>query len=179
MAKAKERGGAYPIVFLTLVVLVSVVALTLIDGVTREEIAAAQRDEIKAMLAALFPKMDDFEFDEASGQYGILADGVQVGRAFMARKTGYGGAIDVLVGLETEGTLRGIRVISQQETPGLGAKITEPAFLDQFSGLSVDELALRQHGGAVDAITGATISSSTLVDAVKEVLLEQLGEGGK
>jgi electron transport complex protein RnfG len=179
MAKAKERGSAYPIVFLTLVVLVSVVALTLIDGVTREKIAAAQRDEIKEMLAALFPEMDDYEFDEATSNYGILTAGQPVGRAFMARKTGYGGAVDVLVGLETDGTLRGIRVISQQETPGLGAKIIEPAFLNQFSGLSVEELALRQDGGAVDAITGATISSSTVVDAVKEALLERLGEGGE
>jgi electron transport complex protein RnfG len=176
---AKERGGAYPIVFLTLVVLVSVVALTLIDGVTREKIAEAQRNEIKEMLAALFPEMDDYEFDEASSNYGILTAGRPVGRAFMARKTGYGGAIDVLVGLETDGTLRGIRVISQQETPGLGAKIIEPGFLNQFSGLSVDELALRQDGGAIDAITGATISSSTVIDAVKEAIHEQLGEGGE
>ena len=178
MAKPK-RSGLYPILFLTIVVLVSVVALTLIDGITHERILEAQANEVKEMLAALFPELDSYELDEATGRYTVLRGGSEVGLAFTAKPTGYGGAIDVLVGLEPDYRLRGIRVISQQETPGLGAKIVESAFLDQFVGLAVDDLALRKNGGSVDAITGATISSAAVTDGVRDAIVALIEEGGE
>ncbi|MBU0595603.1 RnfABCDGE type electron transport complex subunit G, partial [Candidatus Bipolaricaulota bacterium] len=174
---AKGQGGAYPILFLTLVVLVSIVALTLIDGITRERIAQAQNDDVQEMLTTLFPEMDNYEFDEASGVYTILAGG-PIGSALMTKATGYGGRIDILIGVEPDQRLRGIRVISQQETPGLGAKIVEASFLDQFVGLSLDQLALTKTGGSVDAITGATISSSAVIEGVRRGILQLNTEGG-
>ena len=175
---AKGKGGAYPILFLTLVVLVSIVALTLIDGITRERIAEAQRQEIQEMLATLFPEMDGYGVDEGSGVYTILVSGSLVGQAVMAQATGYGGAIDILIGLEPDQRLRGIRVISQSETPGLGAKIVEADFLEQFAGMTLGDLALRKNGGSVDAITGATISTSAVIDGVRRGILELSTEGG-
>ena len=174
---AKARGGVYPVVFLTVVVLASVAALTLIDGITRDRIIEAQKAEVQEMLATLFPEMDVYELDEASGIYAILAGGT-IGHAVMAQATGYGGPIDILVGLEPSNRLRGIRVISQQETPGLGAKIVETSFLDQFAGLALDELALSSVGGEVDAITGATISTSAVIEGVRQGILQLITEGG-
>jgi len=174
---AKRQGGAYPILFLTAVVLASVVALTLIDGITRERIAEAQKAEVQEMLAALFPEMENYDFDEASGVYTILATD-PIGSALMSRATGYGGAIDILLGLEPDRSLRGIRVISQSETPGLGAKIVNDSFLDQFVGLSLDELALSSAGGAVDVITGATISTRAVIEGVRQGILQLNTEGG-
>ena len=175
---AKGKGGAYPILFLTLVVLVSIVALTLIDGITRERIVEAQRQEIQEMLATLFPEMDGYGVDENSGVYTILFGGSPVGQAVMTQATGYGGAIDILIGLEPDQRLRGIRVISQSETPGLGAKIVEAGFLEQFAGMALGDLALRKNGGSVDAITGATISTSAVIDGVRRGILELGTEGG-
>jgi len=180
---AKERSGSYPIIFLTLVVLLSVVALTLVDGVTAERIAANKREAIKQMLAALFPTMADFVYDEETGLYSLYGEEAvsvdeetgeslvdqsfpAVGYAFMTNGKGYGGKIGILVGVETNRTLRGIRVISHQETPGLGSKITNTAFLDQFTGLVSDQLMLARDGGAIDAITGATISSRAVAEGV-------------
>ena len=175
---AKAQGGAYPILFLTLVVLVSVVALTLIDGVTRDRIAEAQRDEVQEMLATLFPEMAAYEIDDDTGIYTILVGGAPAGHALMSKATGYGGPIDILVGLEPDRSLRGIRIISQAETPGLGAKIIDAAFLEQFAGLTLDDLALRKHGGSVDAITGATISTSAVIEGVRQGILDLDSEGG-
>lgn len=198
----KKRSAAYPIVFLTLVVLFSVVALTLVDTVTEERIAANKREAIKQMLAALFPEMADFVQDEESGLYSLFdASAVAtdeeteetfvrsgfppIGFAFMTNGRGYGGKIGILVGLEVNRAVRGIRIISHQETPGLGAKITSLDFLDQFAGLSTDALAIRRDGGAVDAITGATISSRAVAEGVVEgivdmtAVLEAVGEGGQ
>jgi electron transport complex protein RnfG len=173
---AKQRGSIYPIVFLTLVVFLSVVSLTLMDQMTREKILAAQQTEIQEMLSTLFPSLETFTYDEGSGQYTILKDSVVIGQARMLQAGGYGGAIDILVGIEPDGRLRGIRIISQQETPGLGAKISESAFLDQFVGVAVSELNLRRDGGSIDAITGATISSRAVVQALKATL--RGSEGG-
>jgi electron transport complex protein RnfG len=198
---ATKRSAAYPIVFLTLVVLFSVVALTLIDSVTEERIAANKREAIKQMLAALFPEMADFTHDEESGLYSLfdasavvtdeetgetsVVSGFQpIGYAFMTDGRGYGGKIGILVGVEVDRAVRGIRIISHQETPGLGAKITSLDFLDQFAGLSPDALALRRDGGTVDAITGATISSRAVAEGVAlgivdmTAALEAVGEEG-
>ena len=186
---AKERRGSYPIIFLTLVVLLSVVALTLVDGVTAERIAANKREAIKQMLAALFPEMADFVYDEETGLYSLYDERAvsldeetgessvdqsfpAVGYAFMTNGKGYGGKIGILIGLETNRALRGIRIISHQETPGLGAKIIDVDFLSQFAGLVPDQLVLARDGGAVDAITGATISSRAVAEGVAAGLVD-------
>ena len=198
---AKERHGSYPIIFLTLVVLLSVVALTIVDGVTAERIAANKREAIKHMMAALFPAMAEFAYDEETGLYSLYDERAvtideetgessvdqsfpAVGYAFMTDGKGYGGKIGILVGLETNRALRGIRVISHQETPGLGAKITDTGFLDQFVGLVPAQLALARDGGAVDAITGATISSRAVAEGISaglvdmSAILDAAQEGG-
>lgn len=175
---AKRRGSMYPIVFLTLVVFLSVASLTVMDSMTREKILAAQQTEIQEMLATLFPSLETFQFDENSGKYTILNGATTIGQARMLQAGGYGGAIDILIGIEPDGRLRGIRIISQQETPGLGAKIVDSQFLDQFVGLSVNELNLSRDGGSVDAITGATISTRAVVDAVRETVRDSFEEGG-
>lgn len=185
----KERRGSYPIIFLTLVVLLSVVALTLVDGVTAERIAANKREAIKQMLAALFPEMADFVYEEETGLYSLYDERAvsvdeetgessvdqsfpAIGYAFMTNGKGYGGKIGILVGMEMDRALRGIRIISHQETPGLGAKIINVDFLNQFAGLVPDQLVLARDGGAVDAITGATISSRAVAEGVAAGLVD-------
>jgi len=64
------------------------------------------------------------------------------------------------------------------ETPGLGSKIAEEDFRSQFVGLTVDEIALSSEGGRVDAITGATQSSTALTNGVRFVV-EALSQGVK
>jgi len=180
---SKKKNDFFPVIFLTLIVVVSVVALTLINGITKDKIAIAKKEAISETLATLFPEMEDFTLDEESGLYTPLIEEESLGHAFMATATGYGGTIDILIGLEPDATLRGIKIISQQETPGLGAKIIEGSFLSQFKGLSVNEVALSRDGGKIDAITGATISSSAVVKGVKETILKKLEtlnkEGGR
>ena len=175
---SRAQGGLYPILFLTVVVLISVIALTVTNGITEEPIAEGRRQAIMEMLQSLFPEMDDFRYDEASERYAATAGGALVGQAFMAQGVGYGGPIDILIGLELDNTLRGVQIVSQKETPGLGAKITDATFLDQFVGLGAGALALTKDGGAIDAITGATISSSAVVAAIRDAVLEQSGNNG-
>ena len=172
MSKKREF---WPVIFLTLVVVISIVALTLANGITKDKIAQAKQDAVAEMLATLFPNMESFTYDEDGGLYTVLAGGEPIGHAFMAQGRGYGGTIDILIGLKPDNkSLQGIKIITQQETPGLGAKIINASFLDQFKGVGVNEVELSRDGGKIDAITGATISSAAVVNGVKQAIIKEL-----
>jgi len=103
------------------------------------------------------------------------ADSTQpVGYVFRAYGKGYSSTIQMVVGVDLRGVLMGISIISQQETPGLGAKIEEirygesaPWFQRQFRGKSASNIALKKYGGEIDAVTGATISSRAVTEGIK------------
>lgn len=82
---------------------------------------------------------------------------------------GYSGRIEIMVGFEMDGKIREVQVLSHRETPGLGSKITAPDFLDQFKDEYPDQFDLRvtKDGGKVDGISGATISSRAVGEAIQ------------
>lgn len=91
---------------------------------------------------------------------------------------GYGGSIQLLVGITVEGTLLGVRVLSHQETPGLGDLIEEKRspWIYHFNGLSLEHPPLEKWGvkkdqGIFDQFTGATITPRAVIKAVKNSLL--------
>jgi len=88
-------------------------------------------------------------------------------------KGGFGGDLRIMVGIDLKaGNLAGMEVVSHSETPGLGARIEEPAFRDQWQGLPTDKpVALAGDGGTIDAITGATTTSGAAVRGTNEALL--------
>ena len=73
-----------------------------------------------------------------------------------------------MVGVDPNGVITGVEVISHSETPGLGSKITEPQFLGLFPGRSLSNThwAVKKDGGDIDQITGATISPRAVVAAI-------------
>lgn len=90
---------------------------------------------------------------------------------------GYSGTISLLVGIAPTGELTGARVLTHQETPGLGDKIEirKSDWIDQFAGFSLDNpsrdgWAVRQDGGQFDAFTGATITPRAVVGAIRRSL---------
>ncbi|HLN19790.1 MAG TPA: RnfABCDGE type electron transport complex subunit G [Bacteroidales bacterium] len=82
---------------------------------------------------------------------------------------GFSGRITLMTGFNPDGFVVDISVLGQKETPGLGTKMAEPAFKDQFKGKDPAEfqLKVKKDGGQVDAITAATISSRAFCDAVQ------------
>ena len=164
--------GVFPIIFITVVVFASVGLVTWTDNITRDKIEEQEEQQIQSMLKEMFPSMSEYTFEDDI--YTIYSDGAGVGYAFLAVGKGYGGDIDILIGLEDETTIKGITIISQSETPGLGSRIAESSFGDQFVGVNIADVALRQEGGEIDAITGATISSGAVVDAVRTTAIEKV-----
>jgi electron transport complex protein RnfG len=82
---------------------------------------------------------------------------------------GFSGTINLMTGFKPDGSIINISVLYQKETPGLGTKMKEPEFKDQFTGKNPTEFTLKvkKDGGKVDAITAATISSRAFCDAVQ------------
>ncbi len=92
---------------------------------------------------------------------------------------GFSGNISLMAGFRPDGTIINISVLEQKETPGLGTKMTEPEFKDQFNNKNPADFELKviKDGGTVDAITAATISSRAFCDAVSRAY-NTLKKGG-
>ena len=155
----------YPIVFLTIIVLISVSLLLYINSFTSGVVEAQERIRIRSVLESIFPDLTRFEEEE--GLFTIYEGENITGYTFIASGNGYSGSIDMLVGINNDYTIKDIAILSHTETPGLGSRITEEEFTGQFIGLGADEIVLSKDGGSIDAITGATISSRAIADAVR------------
>ena len=85
---------------------------------------------------------------------------------------GFSGNVSLMVGILADGTVNNISVLQHAETPGLGSKMTEPSFKNQFNNKNAASFnfKVKKDGGDVDAITAATISSRAFCDAVNRAL---------
>lgn len=100
-------------------------------------------------------------------KYEVLAEGTK-GKTISVSPKGYGGPIEMLLGIDDQGKVTGVKIMNHRETPGLGANIAKPEFLKQFVGKSAgDPLEPKKD---IDAITGATISSRAVCQGVKNAL---------
>ena len=92
--------------------------------------------------------------------------------AFESSAGGYGGNIGVLVGYDIEhDKLTGIGILTHSETPGLGSRVTESTFTGNFNNKALNaNFNVKQDGGFIDAVTGATISSRAVCSAVRKSL---------
>lgn len=86
----------------------------------------------------------------------------------------YGGTVELSVGIKADGSISGIEFLAISDTPGLGLKAKEPAFKDQYNGKSAESLTVTKSGNAgdaeINAISGATITSSATTNAVNAAL---------
>ncbi|MBN1354098.1 MAG: FMN-binding protein, partial [Candidatus Omnitrophica bacterium] len=105
-----------------------------------------------------------------------------LGYAFLAEGNGYQGTIKMMVGIEPDfNTMRGIEILESQETPGLGQEITTGGFKSQFKNLkTIPQItyvknAKPQNPNEIQAITGATVSSSAIV-SILNGKIEQIRE---
>ena len=116
---------------------------------------------------------DDSVLDEIF--IGKNADGSIKGYALTANPQGYGGEIPITLGVSEGGYVTQVYVGSLQETQGLGSRVGDDAFKEQFIAIAADPDTLRND---VDTIAGATISSSAFVNAVQEMLTYTKGTLG-
>lgn len=171
------------ILALLAVAVLSAAALGYVYQITKEPIARAKDQKTLDAVREVVGNFDNNPFAERTeittpdGKYKLefypaRENGMLTSFAVKTfSDNGFGGRIELIVGMWMDGTIIGYKVIEQKETPGLGTKITEKKFAGQFAGLNAyDDISLKKDGGTIDAVTGATISSRAVIDAVKKVL---------
>ena len=149
-----------------LMLLLSCIAVDILLSSVNTNIFAQAAIEEEGILKEVLPEAARFE-PVKSGEnilyykaYG--ADGVFFGAAFKVSQKGYSSVIETMAGMKKDGTITAIKILSHNETPGLGAGVTEPAFTGQFRNRNIQEL------DGVEAVTGATVSSKAVIDSVKK-----------
>ncbi|MBO4979426.1 MAG: FMN-binding protein [Clostridia bacterium] len=132
--------------------------------------------EIRASMAVIFNAEEDDVIDldvydgvldsDIQAVYTVKLNGEIVGYCVNVIGKGFGGDMSLMVGYQPDRSIRGVSIVSHAETPGVGSKVGDAAHLSQYAGLS-GELTLSKRGDAdITAISGATISSKAVHDAV-------------
>lgn len=177
-SKAKEIIVPAVSLFLICVVVTALLALTnavtapKIDALAVETQEAAKKEVLSS--AASFSEEKQIEKDGVSYTYydGLSTDGSVMGYVFLTSAKGYGGDISVMVGVLGDGTVAGVNILSINETAGLGMNAKNQSFLDQFLGKS-GEIGVAKNNPSdteIQALTGATITSSAMATAVNTAL---------
>lgn len=166
-----------PTATLCVICLIAAFLLGLTNNVTAGRIAElAVQAEAEARMEVL-PSAKSFGEgieDAASGcTYAEAFDenGNSLGYAVTAiGEGGYGGKITAMVGINADGTVNLVSILDQSETASIGGKLmSQDSFLNRFIGLS-GSAALKKNGGTVDAVTGATKTSTGITNAVNNAL---------
>jgi electron transport complex protein RnfG len=176
---------------LTLISIVASTSLGFVYELTKRPIELSnlnkKLDAIKEVVPEFNNNPDNEMFRLPTGEgdsldiYPAKKDDIIIGYAVNTyTEKGFSGNISLMAGFKPDGTIINITVLQQKETPGLGTKIKEPAFKDQFKEKNPSEfmLKVKKDGGPVDAITAATISSRAFCDAVRRAY-NTLHKGGK
>jgi electron transport complex protein RnfG len=189
MAK-KESTFRNMVLSLTLIALGAATCLGFVYELTKKPIELSNLkkkiDAIKLVVPAFTndPNSDMFKLPTGDGDsleiYPAKNGDSVIGYAVNTYSNkGFAGRISLMAGFKPDGTIINIRVLEQKETPGLGTKMTEPRFKDQFNGKNPSQFTLKvkKDEGQVDAITAATISSRAFCDAIQRAY-NTLEKGG-
>ncbi len=169
---------------LTVICLVCAFALAALNSGLADQIAKQKRDNVQVPTAREI--MAQAPEDFSSRYFELEIDGVVWGiypwieggrcRAVTLETTGaggYGGGVKVMTGIDLErGVVLGARVTESAETPGIGSRVAEPSYLKTYRdrALASTRFALATDGGEIQAVSGATKTSTAVADAVRQAV---------
>lgn len=201
--KIKRKGDSFvrDALILCGITVILALCLAVVYNMTKSPINNAAEEGKKVAYKSVFSSYDDIDIENddtltkaiegytpadegAKITEGVIVkdkSGNVIGRAFIASAKGYGGDVTVSVGIDNEGVITGIDIVSMNETAGLGANCTNEEFKEQFSGKS-GEIGVTKSGtpddSEINALSGATITSKAVTSAVNTcaAFVEGLGE---
>lgn len=158
---------------------ISTLVLTVCNAVTKDTIAAINVQTQNAAKAEVLAEADTFE--KINGEYPELVtaafegkkDDETVGYCVNVVVAGFGGNIEMMVGVSATYEVTGVKITSASETPGLGAKASNTEFTNQYKGLGKDISVIKSgvpNGNEISAISGATITSKAVTEGVNAAL---------
>ncbi len=200
---AKKKSVVYPVVFMLVLSLVLTLALAFLNQITTPTVEFNQDIELKQKILNVFnilPKdtsasnidktfKDNVKEEEYKGKklYVLEQNGETQAYAVPIDGPGLWGSITGYVGISKDmKKIVGIEFISQSETPGLGGRITEDSYKEQYRNLDISnpvdgKIVINKpaNGGNIDAISGATQTSTFVVNMINEDVSEFIENGGK
>jgi len=177
------------------ITLIAILLLVTVDSITKPTILLQKELEVSKSLKTVLPQAVKFSEkivgDKIIYYKGLKENDLLYGYAFISSAKGYSGNIELIAGVDLNGTIQGIKILKHAETPGLGSKINEvksektilsvikgekveekniPWFCEQFIGKKISNLEVLKTASEnkIQAITGATISSKAVTKAVRE-----------
>lgn len=155
---------------LGLICFVASAVLAVVNSATEPKIKLQKNKEENAALREVMPQASDFKphYQDDKIIYYSAYDSRNKLSGFVIRSEGkgYSSNIEAVSGLSLNLEITDVKILSQNETPGLGSRVSEPSFLERFRGKNLDTF------NQVQAITGATISSSALISSIKDKIAQ-------
>ena len=195
MNKSKESFAA-PVVVLSAICLVVSLALAFTYKVANPIIVRNTEAAAVAARQQLLPAADSFtqveDAELAASEDGkaavqeIYAADNGAGYVMTVNTTSFGGALTMMVGMDGEGAITGVKVTEHADTPGVGTKDMEPTYLAQYSGLTAltsagnikKEAAALTNGGTFEFISGASVSGQAIHSGVAAAMSQYAAMGG-
>lgn len=197
----KKKSFFYPIIFMSVITAMYVFLLAFLQDSTAEQVEFLANTDLQRKILYVFdipvksedPEAIDKQFEERitskkldNGEllYTLEEDGEVKAYAFPVGGAGLWGSIEAYAGISSDySELIGIEFISHEETPGLGGRISEEWFKEQFRGIDLTEdkdeyiIYTPAAGSNVDAITGATLTSQSVRNFLNEDINKFIQEG--
>lgn len=169
-----------PALVLFIITAVAAALLGVVSETTKSAIAEQTAKTQAVAMQEVLPEAEEFKLDETAELTGTIQSvnigykgGEICGYVLNVQPAGgFGGKIDIMVGISADSVMTGLKVLSHSETPGLGAKSTDPEFYGQYSQKSEFPLTVVKTGASganeIQAITSATITSVAVTDGANE-----------
>ena len=178
MAEAKKGGGMYMLrltLILFAVTAITALLLSFVNYITEDKIEAINEQKTQDAMSAVMP--GEYTFEEIQGDWTSPVTAVynaQIGDEVLGwvvkvSPNGFGGEIDMVVGVDINKTITGVSIIQMSETSGLGSNANRESWREQFIGTS-GQLAVDKDGGEINSLTGATITSRAVTSGVNAAL---------
>ncbi len=173
----KAPGMARLTLVLFLVTAITALLLGLVNYITADKIAAIKEKKTSDAMSAVMAGAGSFSEVSYSGGNALVTgsyealdgSGAVMGYVFKTAPVGFGGAIDMVVGVSKEGAITGVSIVTMLETSGLGDKAKDASWLAQYIDGS-EAFAVDKDGGEIDALSGATITSRAVTNGVNAAL---------
>lgn len=179
MSKINDTGNIGVLGLILLIITACAGALLgFVNDVTKEPIRVQEEIAKNNAYVQVLPTADGFEvvdYDIEAYPTVLAASKAsnEAGYVVETMTKGYGGSLKVVIGIDAEGIVTGMRMLQHNETPGLGANANQPSFIERLVGKGPEVLEVSKttnEGNNVQAITGATITSKAIVVAINDVL---------
>lgn len=168
--KSRLKEILIPTFVLFIVCVITTALLAIVNYTTKKPIADAEEKAKNESMKKVIANATDFKDD--GKYYTATENGKTVGYVFITEESGYGGPVSVMTGISPSGEITGVTILSSDETPGLGKKAENADFTDRYNGKKGKLTVAKGSAGdnEILAITGATITSTAVTNAVDQAI---------